>query len=44
VGVNIHTTIASDVVYQYRVNHTNSDNPLSGAALNLIQIHNGGKQ
>ena len=42
-GVNIHTTDPTDLMYEYENSFTR-DGALSPAAAALIQIHNGGKQ
>jgi hypothetical protein len=42
VGVNTHTTVVTDIVYQYSVDWAR--NEFSQAAADLIQIHNKGLQ
>lgn len=42
-GINVHTTDAADLMYQYTINWTR-DNYFSPGAAALLQIHNKGLQ
>ena len=43
IGVNIHTTDATDIMYQYTINWIRDGN-FSSSAATLVQIHNKGLQ